>query len=118
MAVALIQVHKPNSCIGLQQSVPICQALDDFCGLRSQTGDRHCGLRAATTVRDGKHFIAFNNYFSQHPPFSYNGEYKDNLVSISTGVVAPNYAHVDCAVELGNNAVRLVNDSFADVQLK
>ena len=31
MATALIQVHKPNSCIGLRQSVPICQALEDFC---------------------------------------------------------------------------------------
>ena len=108
MAVALIKLHKPNSCIGLQQSIPICQALEDFCGLRSQTSDQHCDLRAAKTVRDGKHVIAFNNYFSQHPPFSYNGEYKDNLVSISTGGAVPNCASVDCAVELGNNAaVRL-----------
>ena len=104
---------------GLQQSVPICQALEDFCGVRSRTSYQHCDLRAATTVRDGKPFIAFKNYFSLHPLFSYNGEYKDNLVSISTGVVAPNCANADCAVELGNNAaVRLVNDNFADVKLK
>ena len=55
MAVVLIQVHKPNSCIGLQQSLPICQALEDFCGLRSQISDQHYDLRAATTVRDEKH---------------------------------------------------------------
>ena len=62
-----------------------------------QTSDQHCDLRA--NVRDGKKIITFKNYFSQHPPFSYNGEYKDNLVSISTGVVAPNCANVECAVE-------------------
>ena len=85
----------------------------------SQTSDQHCDLRAATTVRDGKHFNAFKNYFSQHPLFSYNGEYKENLVSICTGVLTPNCANVDCDVELGNNAAeRLVNDNFAAVKLK
>ena len=68
MAVTLIQVHKPKSCIGLHQSAPICQALEDFCGVRSQTNDQHCNVRAATTIRDGKHVIAFDNYFSQHHP--------------------------------------------------
>ena len=43
MAVALIQVHKPNSCIGLKQSVPICQALEDFCRSRYQTNIVICG---------------------------------------------------------------------------
>ena len=58
------------------------------------------------------------NYFYQHPPFSYNGEYKDNLVSILTGFVAPNCANADCAVELGNGAIRLVYENFADFKLK
>ena len=49
----------------------------------------------------------------------HNGVYKDNLVSISTGVVAPNCVNVDCAVELWNiAAVRLINYNFADVKLK
>ena len=81
-------------------------------GLRQVTNIVICGYVM-------ENIYCLQELLSQHPPFSYNCEYKVNLVSISTGVVAPNCANVDCAVELGNNAaVRLVNDNFADVEQK
>ena len=53
------------------------------------------------------------------PSAFYNGEYKDNLslflLELWRQTVITN---VDCAVELGNNAVRLVDDNFTDVELK
>ena len=85
-------------------------------GLRQVTNIVICGQPQLYVMEN---IYCLQELLSQHPPFSYNGEYKVNLVSISTGVVVPNCANVDCAVELGNNAaVRLVNDNFADVEQK
>lgn len=103
----------------LPQTVPVCQSLEDFCGVHSQTTDQHCDLRDATTARDGRHFLAFKNYLSQHSPFSYIGQYENRLVCIATGVVAPVCANAECAVEVGEQvAAHLTGLNFADAKLK
>ena len=36
----------------LPKTVPVCESLEDFCGIHSQTSDQHTDLRACTTSRD------------------------------------------------------------------
>lgn len=103
----------------IPRTVPVCESLEDFCGIHSQTSDQHTDLRASTTARDGHHYIAFRNWFDDHSPFSYAGAHRDSLVSVSTGIVAPKSANADRAFELGREAAeRIVGENYADVKLK
>lgn len=103
----------------LPQTVPVCDSLESFCGLHSQTSDQHSDLRATTTTRDSRHFLTFCNYFTSHSPFAYGGDYRDCLVSISTGAVAPKCCNADSAVELGiQAAASLTGQNYSDVKLK
>ena len=103
----------------LPKTIPVCEVVEDFCGMYSQTSDQHTDMRACTTKCDGQHYILFRNWFDEHSPFSYTGEHHDILVSISTGIVAPSSANADCAFELvRESAQHLVDQNYADVELK
>ena len=103
----------------LRQTVPVCDSLQSFYSVHSQTSDQHSDLWAITTTRDGRNIVTFCNYFTSHPPFGYGVDYHDGLVSISTGVVAPKCSSADCAVELGiETAARLTGQNYFDVKLK
>ena len=45
----------------MQQTIPLSQALQDFCGVQSYASDQHYDLRAANTSCDGKHFLKFRH---------------------------------------------------------
>ena len=62
----------------LPQTVPVCESLETFCGIHSQTCDQHTDIRA-TTACDGKQFLTLQNYLSQHTPFAYRGEHSCRL---------------------------------------
>ena len=108
-----------NDVHSLPQTVPVCDSLESFCGVHSQTSDQHPDIRTTTTTRNGRHIVTFCNYFTSHPPFAYGGDYHDGLVSISTEAVAPMRSNADCAVELGNEAAkRLTGQNYSDGKLK
>ena len=103
----------------LPQTVPVCDSLQSFYGVHSQTSDQHSDLWAITTTRDGRNIVTICNYFTSHPPFGYGVDYHDGLISISTWVVAPKCSSADCAVELGiETAARLKGQNCFDVKLK
>ncbi|MES9880176.1 MAG: hypothetical protein ABW185_04765 [Sedimenticola sp.] len=103
----------------MPQTVPVCESLENFCGIETQTSDQHSDLRATTTARDGQHYDLFRNWFDDHSPFSYAGEHCDSLVSVSTGIVAPKSANADRAFEIGReSAEHLTGDNYADAKLK
>ena len=103
----------------LPKAVPICDSLESFCDVHSQTSDQHTDLRTTTTARDGIHYTTFRQFITSHSPFAYSGEKHDTLVSVSSGVVAPNCANADLAIELGERAAaRLTEQSYADAKLK
>ena len=99
----------------IPQTVPICESLEVFSGVHSNTTDQHKDLRPGptSTARNGIHYTRFKDYLAQHSPFIYKGEYMDRLVCISTGINA------DGAIELGElTANKFTGKNYADVKLK
>ena len=104
----------------IPQTVPICESLEVFSGVHSNTTDQHKDLRP-TSARDGIHYTWLKDYLSQHSPWHsiHKGEYMDRLVCISTGIVAPATANADGAIELGELAAnQLSGKNYTDVKLK
>ena len=98
--------------------VPICESLEVFSGVHSNTTDHHKDLRPTSTARDGIHYTRFKDYLAHHSPFI-KGEYMDRLVCISTGIVAPATANANRAIELGElPANQLTGKNYAEVKLK
>ena len=105
----------------IPQTVPICDSVEVFSGVHSNATDQHKDLRPTSTARDGIRYTRFKDYLAQHSPFIYKGEYMDNLVCISTGIVAPATANADGAIELGEltaSANQLTGKNYTDVKLK
>ena len=103
----------------IPQTVPICESLEVFSGVHSNTTDQHKDLRPTSTARDGIHYTRFKDYHAQHSPFIYKGEYMDRLVCISTGSVAPATVNTDGAIELGELAAnQLTGKNYTDVKFK
>ena len=98
------------------QTLPVCEAVEDFCGIYSQTSDQHTDMRACTTTRDGQHYTLFRNWFDDHSPFSYTDEHRASLICLSTGTVAPISANADHVFVIGRKFAEHRN--FADVRLK
>ena len=55
----------------IRQCAPICNALEDFCGVQSRTSEQHNDLRASTSARDSDHFTTLYNWLDLYSPFSY-----------------------------------------------
>ena len=103
----------------IPQTVPICESLEVFSCVHSNTTDQHKDLRPTSTARDGIHYTWPKDYFSQHSPFIYKGEYIDRLVCISTGIVASATANAGGAIELRELAAnQLTGKNYTDVKLK
>lgn len=103
----------------IPQTVPICESLEVFSGVHSNTNDQHKDLRPTSITRDCLHYSRFNDYISQHSPLDYIAEHKDRLVCIATGIVAPVSANPDRAFELGGTAAKnITGQNYADVKLK
>ena len=102
----------------LPKTVPMCDSLESFCDVHSQT-DQHTDLRETTITRDNVHQKIFRNFFISHSPFAYDGAKHDKLISIASGIVAPKYANVDRAIEIGEaSASRLTGQNYSDVKMK
>ena len=103
----------------ISQIVPICEYLEVFSGVHSNTTDQYKDLHPTPTARDGIHYTRFKDYLAQHSLFIYKGEYMDRLVCISTGIVAPATANAERAIELGELAAnQLTGKNYEDVKLK
>ena len=101
----------------IPQTVPICESLEVFSGVHSNTTDQHKDLRPTSTARDGITYTMFKDYLAQHSPFIYKGEYMDRLVCISTGITAPATANADGAIKLGELAAnQLTGKNYTDVE--
>lgn len=104
-------VHVTPRCI------PICNSLEVFAGVHTQTTDQHHDLRPSSTAQDAKDYSTFLNWLQLHSPLSYASH--DTLVSISTGLVADKSANADQAYEVGKAAAAAMTGcNYADVKLK
>lgn len=101
----------------IPRCIPICNALEDFCGVHSVSSDQHRDLRAATKAKDGEHCSDFYGWLSQHSPFQYPDV--DGLVDLSTGIVADKSANAHKAYEMGLKVAESITGmTFSDVKLK
>ena len=101
----------------IPQCAPICNALEDFCGVPSRTSEQHNDLRTTTSARDSNHFTTLYNWLDLHSPFSYASV--DGLVRVSSGIVAESSANAEDAYSIGKNvADKLTGKTYGDVKLK
>ena len=85
----------------IPQCAPICNALEDFCGVRSRTSEQHNDLRASTSARDSDHLTTLYNWLDLYSPFNYASV--DGLVSVFSGIVAESSANAEDAYSFEKN---------------
>lgn len=97
--------------------VPICNALENFCGVHSSTSDKHTDLRPSRTARDSQDCHTFINWLSTHSLFSYKGY--EPLVCISTGEIANTAAIAGKSYTVGKaGAEAMTGYSYAYQKMK
>ena len=81
------------------------------------TSEQHKDLRQSTQSRDSKDRSVFVAWLQDHPPFA--GYHADQLVSLSTGIVADASVNCDDAVEIGQRAAsEMSGKKFRDIKLR
>ncbi|KAG1653410.1 Alkaline phosphatase [Nymphon striatum] len=101
----------------LPRCVPICDALEQFTGVRTGTSEQHYDMRLSNQSRYNKDRGIFVRWFQVHPQFV--GYDTDRLVSLSTGIVADTSVNCDNAVELGLKAAsEMARKKFTEIKLR
>ena len=101
----------------IPRCIPICNSLEHFRGVHTQTSDQHKDLRTSSTAQDAKKYGTFLNWLQLHSPLSYTEN--DGLVSISSGVVVDKAANADQAYDIGKAAaVAMTGHSYVNVKVK
>ena len=103
--------------VSCSSSLCSCDALKQFTGVHTGTSEQHKGLRQSTQARDIKDRAMFEGWLHAHPPFA--GYEADQLVSVSTGIVADESVNCDQAVEIGSKAASdMTSKKFANTALR
>ena len=101
----------------IPRCIPICNSLEHFCGVHTQTSDQHKDLRASSAAQDAKDYGTFLNWLQL--PSRLSCTENDGLVSKSSGVVADKATNADKAYDIGKAAaVAMTGHSYANVKLK
>ncbi|KAE8743752.1 hypothetical protein FOCC_FOCC009627 [Frankliniella occidentalis] len=102
---------------GIPHCIPICNALESFCSIRSCKSEQHVELRDSRMERDLVDLGKFAEWFETHPPFQERPH--DQLVSLSTGLIADKTVNCDSALEIGIDCMKsMVDNNFCDVKLR
>ena len=100
----------------LPTTVPICEALENFCNITSGSSDQHKDLRPSSTDKVGKVYDKFVDWLDYHFPFP---EESSALVNISNGIVADDDVNCFQAFAVGFEAASKIDDlPFSDVKDK
>lgn len=100
----------------LPKCVNICENIERFCGVHFTSSEQHTELRESRKIRDSKDYHLFLNWFHDHNPFAPRPA--DELVSVSTGMVADVTINCDRATEVGTKAMEsLTGNNFYTVKL-
>lgn len=93
----------------------VCEAIEEFSGVRSVSSDQHVELREARQKRNCKDLQTFISWLEEHNPFSKTHE----LSSLSTGIVADENVNCDKAFEVGTLALNEIEKkTFNEIHLK
>jgi len=100
----------------LPKCVPICQSLENFANVHSETSEQHKDLRSSSEMQDHKDYETFLKWLQVHSPFDFCNQ---QLVAISTGLVADSSVNCDQAKEIGEAAANAITGKvFSEVKLK
>lgn len=94
----------------------INEQMEIFCGVRSETSDQHVDMRPARVSKDNIDIKKLSDWFAEHSPFPETQE----LMSISSGAVAPDYVNCYLARSIGITSLKtcLEKGNFEDLKLK
>ena len=99
----------------LPHSIPICEALEAFTNVHTNTSDQHKDLRTSSVARDSNDYATFVQWLHAHSHFAYSD--LDSLVDISTGIVADKSVNCDAEYDIGLVvASAMVGKNFTDVK--
>ena len=55
----------------ITRCVPICNSLEEFCNVNTESTDQHRDTRTETEAKDGEDASTFYSWLFQHYPFQY-----------------------------------------------
>ena len=94
--------------------VPVCDALEKFTSMHTETSEQHIDLRSSTQAKYNRDHGVFTKWLQVHQPFA--GYQPDRLVSIATGVVADASVNCDDAMNVGLAAAsKIAGKCFTEV---
>ena len=96
--------------------VPICHALEKFCGTFIDPTSPKIVFSKADEKRDCEHLNALVNWLESHSLFEsrQNGE----LINIANGIVAHESVNCDSAIEIGENSLsKMIGKNFGELSL-
>ncbi|XP_033218285.1 uncharacterized protein LOC117173754 [Belonocnema kinseyi] len=102
---------------GLPVAYHVCENIEKFCGITSSTSFQHIELRDSSIKKDEKDVQTFFEWLQQHFPFTCS----EDLMSISSGIVASEDINCHEAVQIGEKLLKEVvieAKKFADLTIK
>lgn len=100
---------------GMPTAYHLCENMEKFCDVQTQTSEQHIELRNSRSQRDGSDVFKMVKWFEQHPPFPK----LEDLVSISSGIVGGEDINCFKAAEIGITSLRKIEGcSYGDISLK
>ncbi|KAK3917801.1 Protein lin-54-like protein [Frankliniella fusca] len=96
-------------------TLEVIRALENFCGLSVTSSYQHADVRDARISLDAEHKEKFKNWLEQHNPFD---KPADQLVCLSSGLVADTTVNCDSAYEIGCRSMqKYVGTPFSEITL-
>ena len=97
-------------------SVEVCLAFQKISGISSYTSEQHVEERSSRQARDTRDKQTFINWMQQHNPFNQRCE---NLVSLSSGLVADHTIDCDQALQKGLRSMSsMVGNNFCEIVIR
>lgn len=96
-------------------SLQVTEAVEAFAEVTPESSDQHISLSRSWQARDSRDLQKFLLWLNQHSPFNKSEE----LVSLSSGIVADSRVNCDSAQKVGEDAVKaLTGKTFGNITLK
>nr|CAD7578526.1 unnamed protein product [Timema californicum] len=103
--------------LAIPQSVPICSALNNFCGTRNIAYKQNVELRSSWHSKNDRDRQTFYSSFDVYRPFAYCSS--TEFISLSTGLAGDKFVNCVKALEIGSEFMKNMNaGTFEATKLK
>lgn len=98
----------------MSSCIPVCNALEDFTGIRSSSSNQHVELSKSRLQRDKTDFGKFITWLEDHNPFKCT-----EFMSLSSGIIACSSVNCDQACDIGANILnKNIGKKFTEIKCK